>query len=96
MPRVVVPALAIEFEEGGDTLWVQGLGGTLLRIKTSGKITSEDCPTSPFSHGDVAINQNINICLGFEQRYADEYFDAVNEPVKKMLERRGIEPVENS
>ncbi len=89
MSRVTLPALAVEFDEGGNTLWVQGLGGTLLRIKTEGKITTTECVSSPLSHGDLNITQDIEICIGFEQKLSDEYFDKINEVVKDMLATRG-------
>lgn len=88
MSRVTLPALAVEFDEGGNTLWVQGLGGTLLRIKTTGKITSTECVASPLSHGDLNITEDIEICIGFEQKFSDEFFDKVSVVVKDMLADR--------
>ena len=40
--QIVIPVLAIEFREGGNTLWIHGQGGTVLRLKTvNGAITSK-------------------------------------------------------
>ena len=34
MSRVQIPVGLLEFEEGGDTIWIQGAtGGTTMRIK---------------------------------------------------------------
>lgn len=61
--RVCIKVVAIEFVEGGNTLWVHGPeGGTILRIKTQGEITSERCE-SPISHGDIMVPDNIRICV---------------------------------
>ena len=63
--RIVIPVIALEFHEGGDTIWIHGpQGGTTLRIKTRGKITSSLCSTSPISHGDIVAQGDIHICLG--------------------------------
>lgn len=60
-----IPAVAIEFNEGGNTLWVHGLGGTVLRIKTlDGKITTTACKNSPTSHADLVVTGDIEFCLG--------------------------------
>jgi len=51
---MMIPAAAIEFNEGGNTLWVHGPeGGTILRLKFSGKITSKVCKASPVPHADA-------------------------------------------
>ena len=61
--QIVIPVLAIEFREGGNTLWIHGQGGTVLRLKTvNGAITSKSCQ-SPTSHGDAFIQGNLEICL---------------------------------
>ena len=55
----------IEFNEGGNTLWIHTKNGsTALRIKCTGKITSEACQNSPFSHGDIFVEGDIHLCLG--------------------------------
>jgi hypothetical protein len=66
--RVVVQVSAIEFQESGNTLWIHGpQGGTTLRVKTTGKVTSSRCDTSPTSHGDVVVQQDIHLCLGKDE-----------------------------
>ena len=63
MARVTIPVACIEYEEGGNTLWVQGPeGATVLRIKTMGKITSTRCQTSPVPHADVIVREDIVVC----------------------------------
>jgi len=64
---VVIPVVAIEFREGGNTLWVHGPeGGTVLRLKTlDGAITSKRCQSgAPISHGDAIIQGDLAMCLG--------------------------------
>lgn len=63
MARITIPVAAIEFDEHGNTLWVQALGGTVLRIKTRGKIITEQCTNNPVSHADVIVEEDITICL---------------------------------
>lgn len=61
---VSIPVGAIEFVNGGNTLWVQSpLGGTTLRIKCTGKINIDSCDTSPLSHCDLIVEGDINFCL---------------------------------
>ena len=62
---VMIPVSAIEFREGGNTLWVHGpQGGTILRLKTlNGAITSKRCQSSPISHGDAIIQGDLELCV---------------------------------
>jgi hypothetical protein len=65
MARIVIPVECLEFDEGGNTLWVQGLSGTVLRVKVKGSFRTEACRTNPVSHLDLeADNQNPTFCLG--------------------------------
>lgn len=64
MSRIVIPVTAMEFEEGGNTIWFHSpFGGTTFRIKTMGKIVMERCSVSPLSHGDLVVDQDINMCV---------------------------------
>ena len=62
---VMIPVMAIEFREGGNTLWIHGpQGGTVLRLKTlDGEITSKRCQSSPIAHGDAIIQGDLEICI---------------------------------
>jgi hypothetical protein len=62
---VMIPVSAIEFREGGNTLWIHGPeGGTILRLKTlNGEITSKRCQSSPIAHGDAIIQGDLEICI---------------------------------
>lgn len=67
---VTIPVTALEFREGGNTLWIHGpAGGTVLRLKTlDGKITSTPCQDGTFeSHGDALIKGDLKICLGTQE-----------------------------
>jgi hypothetical protein len=63
MARTTIPVAAIEFDSSGHTIWVQGLNGTVLRIKTLGKILVDQCTTNPCSHADIIVLEDIKICL---------------------------------
>jgi len=64
MSRVCIDVIALEFEEGGQTLWITGPeGGTALRIKCTGKITSQACETSPVVHCDAIVQGDIVVCI---------------------------------
>ena len=63
---VMIPVAAIEFREGGNTLWIHGpQGGTVLRLKTvDGAITSKRCANGgSISHGDAIIQGDLEICV---------------------------------
>ena len=63
MPRIKIPVCELEFEEGGDTIWVQSpLGATVLRIKAVGGIAIVNCETSPVSHLDLVVPE-AEFCL---------------------------------
>jgi len=62
--QIVIPVSAIEFHNGGNTIWVHSKqGATTLRIKCSGKINVEQCQDSPVSHSDILIEGDINFCI---------------------------------
>jgi hypothetical protein len=61
--RVLLVATGVEFEEGGNTIWIHGPdGGTILRIKCSGRVTSKTC-ASPAAHADVVVSGDIEFCV---------------------------------
>ena len=68
MSRVKIPVAELEFEEGGNTIWVHGpLGTTVLRVKVSGRLSSAKCAENPSSHLDL-VAQDVDpvFCLGPE------------------------------
>lgn len=62
MPRVLLECVGLEFEEGGNTLWIHGMHGTILRIKCSGKIAVKSCQ-APGPHADIQVNGDIEFCV---------------------------------
>jgi photosystem II stability/assembly factor-like uncharacterized protein len=81
---VSIPALALDFVEGGNTLWVQGIGGTVLRIKVTGKITTKRCEGQGMpSHADAFLDDDLQICLGSDvglqvpAKTAEKLFEAM-------------------
>ena len=69
MTSKMIPVEVLEFHEGGNTLWIHGPeGGTVLRLKTTGKITSKKCATSPISHVDIMVEGDIEICIGKKRK----------------------------
>lgn len=66
MARIQLEALALEFEEDGNTIWVHGSdGGTILRIKCSGHIRVKSC-SAPGAHADVMVSGDIEFCVPLE------------------------------
>lgn len=64
MSRITIPVMAIEFDEGGHTIWIHGKGGTVARIKTMGKIKARACSVGAVSsHFDIIVKEDIRICL---------------------------------
>lgn len=62
MGRIQLEAVGLEFEEHGNTIWVQGAQGTLLRIKCSGHIKVKRCE-APGAHADVLVSGDIEFCV---------------------------------
>ena len=63
MARVHLEALGLEFEEGGNTIWIHGSdGGTLLRIKCTGRIEAKACAAT-VAHADVIVQGDIAFCV---------------------------------
>lgn len=73
MSRFLIPVRAIEFHEGQNTIWVHGTGGTVLRIRCSGKINVKPACTNPVAHADVEVHGDIEICV--PEDTAEETFD---------------------
>lgn len=68
--RIQIPVNVIEFDVHGNTLWVQGANGTVLRIKVEEGFTIEKCETSPVSHSDIYIPRGkVGFCLGPDAFY---------------------------
>ena len=66
MARIQLEAVGLEFEETGNTIWVQGPNGTLLRIKCTGRIQVKPC-TAPGAHADVMVPGDIAICVAMNE-----------------------------
>jgi len=62
MSRIVLDVVGLEFVEGGNTIWVHGSEGTVLRIKCSGRITAKSC-SAPGPHADVIVAGDIEFCV---------------------------------
>lgn len=61
----IIRAAQIEYEEGGNTIWIHGPeGGTVLRLKTfTGKITTQPCAGSPIPHADAVLTGDVVFCV---------------------------------
>lgn len=67
--RIKIPVCELEFEEGGDTIWVHSPKGmTVLRIKSMGGIECSECLDNLVSHGDILVHDPIRICVHPEDR----------------------------
>jgi hypothetical protein len=69
MGRIQLEAVGLEFEDAGNTIWVQGVHGTLLRIKCSGQIKVKHCE-APGAHADVLVAGDIEVCVPASTRAA--------------------------
>lgn len=61
--RITVPVAVMEFDVGGNTIWVQSINGTVLRLKITGSISVEVCGDNPCSHLDVTVRDSVTVCL---------------------------------
>ena len=64
MTRIKIPVELLEFDEGGNTIWVHGpAGATVLRLKTM-KSISVNCECKNIcSHVDVICETAIEVCV---------------------------------
>ena len=60
--KIQLEAVGLEFVVGGNTIWVHGLCGTLLRIKCLGEIRVDVC-SAPGGHADVIVAGDIKFCV---------------------------------
>lgn len=64
MTRYHIPVALLEFDEGGNTLWVHSpKGETVLRVKTMGRIVVNEKCTNIVSHADIVVKDDIQICV---------------------------------
>lgn len=61
--RVEIPVVLVEFDDEGNTIWVQSEGGTVLRIKCTGKIKVDSKCINNVAHADMMVEGDIEICL---------------------------------
>lgn len=71
MSRILLDVLAIELYEGGNTIWVHGKEGTVLRIKCTGKIVVNSC-AAPGPHADALVQGDIEFCVPDSGEDAEE------------------------
>jgi hypothetical protein len=58
-----ISVAVLEFVEGGNTIWIHSMEGTVLRIKCSGKITVDRKCINNCAHADVMVKGDINMCI---------------------------------
>jgi len=97
---IQIPAAQIEFNEGGNTIWVHSpLGGTILRIKTMGKITVNAECENICSHSDMIVKEDIHVCLSEDaKKLTDldrlrETFDAIGAPYEETITPQGYHKI---
>ncbi len=85
MSHHIIKAAQIEFNEGGNTIWVHGPeGATILRIKSTGKIkVSRECE-NVCSHSDMIVEGDIEICL-VEKKERKKKIDICYQPLSKSF-----------
>ena len=62
MSRIMLDCAGLEFYEAGNTIWIHGQHGTILRIQCSGRITVKSCQ-APGTHADIRVNGDIEFCV---------------------------------
>lgn len=80
MARVTIPAAQVEFDDGGQVLWVTAPnGGTLLRIKLwHGRFRAAPGCENVCSHADLLVerlagaNQDVVVCVVADDVVADD------------------------
>jgi hypothetical protein len=53
----------VEFVPGGNTLWVQSMNGTVLRIKCTGEVKIHNGCTNNIPHADIMVDGDIEMCM---------------------------------
>lgn len=90
---IQIPAALIEFNEGGNTIWVHGpMGATILRIKTMGKINVNGECENICSHSDIVVKDDIEMCLSEDAKPISDLdklkqtFDAIGVTYEEEIE----------
>lgn len=82
--RICLPVVCVEYDEGGDTIWVQGLAGTVLRIKVD-KVTSEQAiPEALGSFGECMATGEVKIYLAKDAELQVDVDRTVREQVEEL------------
>lgn len=64
MSRVTIDVAQIEFEEGGNTLWIHNSNGlTVLRLKFEGGIHSKAGCENLCAHADAFVAGSLAFCM---------------------------------
>lgn len=64
MTRHTIEVCEIEFQDGGNTIWVHSKeGATVLRIKATGKVKAHRGCSNIVSHSDMIVTGDIEVCL---------------------------------
>lgn len=61
--RHQIPVVVMEFDEGGKTIWVQSLEGTVLRVHAKEGIHISKGCVNNVPHADLLVNGPIHICM---------------------------------
>ena len=63
MARITVPVSVLEFDDGGNTIWIHGpQGATVLRIKAKKIVAQRGCENI-CAHADINVDEVITMCL---------------------------------
>lgn len=97
---IQIPAALIEFNETGNTIWVQSpIGATILRIKTLGKITVDNECENICSHSDMIVKEDIKLCLSEDAQVLSDLdklkqtFDAIGIPYVDVDDGEGYHSI---
>ena len=60
---IQIDVALLEFSESGNTIWVQRMDGTVLRIKCTGRIVVDERCENNCPHADLMVEGDIYFCI---------------------------------
>ncbi len=71
--RVTIPVESLEFNVGGNTIWVHSpKGATVLRIRLGGQLDVNTHCENGVSHLDLCVGGDATFCLSNDAEFSGE------------------------